>query len=483
MFHFAANLKPYTFRERPPAERFDAYLLSADYVEPLAEMAAEVRSQKRELVADNGNMDILRRFAQDFKSEATVLERARVDWEREVGRGSGRYVRPGELPLPLSRRFATLAEKIAAANEAQITDVYTAQAISRQSSIDPTFLVGMEDLTVGTLAALDMEPEYLSLPESFYEARVRNAVTFARRTEGGEFGAVSGQVLAGIHAIDFDTAVLAGRMAAEANLEGVAVGLFGALTDRNYVDFRVVDGQVIDLERAVPRPYLRVMEIAAGIMEGYHRAGRPRPVFHALGAGTPILLPLLSLLGVGDPYFGTDSTSPIVDGWSSPTISLYVDDPAPLKLKAYKIADGWIRGGRGWDCGCRDCRTFHDAHPPDLDSARRWWRAEGEPKITKRMLERDGPLSQRLPFLGYCADDELRREAGLARVGHNHWLLRKLETEIRARSLDSKGLRGWVRQIVEAYGKASSSAAWARAVTEAWAIAEARFSSPAIDSA
>lgn len=341
VFHFTANLKPYTFLERPEDERFDAYLLSADYARGLSEMAAQVRQQQRELVADNGNVDLLRDFARRFRPEAAPLDEARKVWEDEH---DGRYARPGQLPTDLSDAFRALAGKIAAASDAQVTAEHTRDALARQTSIAPTFLIGMEDLTLGTLATLNIEPEYASLPQDFFEKRIGRAVSLARRTEDGEFGPVSGQVLAGLHAVDFDSAVLAGGLAAEAGLKGVAVGLFGALTDRNYVDFRVQDGQVIELERAVPRPYLRVLEIVAGLVEGYRRAGRPRPAFHALGAGTPILLPLLALLGDGEPYFATDSTSPIVDGWSSPTISLYVDDPAPLKLKAYKIAASWIEG-------------------------------------------------------------------------------------------------------------------------------------------
>jgi len=468
MFHFTANLKPYTFLERPEAERFDAYLLSADYVSGLATMAADVREQGRQLVADNGNVDLLRGFIRNFKEEAAPLDTARKAHEKELGR----YARPGELPRELSGAFAKLAVKIAEAGQARITDAYTREAIETQTSIDPSFLIGMEDLTLGTLTALNIEPEYAVLPRSFYEERAERAVTFARRTQEGAFGPVSGQVLAGLHAIDFDSALLAGRLAADAGLEGVAVGLFGALTDHSYIDFRMENGQVIELQRNVPRPYLRVIEICAGIMEGYRQAGRPRPAFHALGVGTPILLPLLSLLSEGDPYFATDSTAPIVDGWSSPTISLYVDEPAPLKYKAYKIADHWIRGGRGWDCECRDCTLFHRAHPPDIDGARRWWKGEGEPKITKLLLERNGPLSPFLPFLAYSADDDLRREAGLARVGHNHWLLRKLEREIRDRSVKPSELHAWVEGIVSAYAEASSSKAWATAVREAFSVAQ-----------
>ena len=467
MFHFVANLKPYTLRETTDDHRFDAYLLSADYASGFADLAAVVRAEQRVLVADNGNMDSFRSLAKAFTAEAAELDTARKAWED----ARGRYARPQELPAELRSRFRSLAEKLAARSRAITTDTFTRDAVSRQTSINPSMLVGMEDFTLGTMTGLNIEPEYADLPESFFAARIRQAVTYAQRTTNGEFGEVSGQVLAGLHALDYDSGALAGQIAAEAGIDGVTVGMFAALTDRNYVDYRVEDGKIIKLATAVPRPYLRVIELTAGVLEGFRRAGRPRPAFHALGVGTPILLPLLSLLSQGERYFATDSTAPIVDGWSSPTISLYVIEPAPLKYKAYRIADVWIRGGRGWDCECPHCSRFRDAHPPELGRAQKWWREQGKPDIKKQMLERQGPLSAWLPFLGYCADDDLRTEAGLARVGHNHWALRQLELEIRRRSESWPDLLGWVEDIVGAYQKASGSAPWKAAVSEAFALA------------
>ena len=43
--------------------------------------------------------------------------------------------------------------------------------------------------------------------------------------------------------------------------------MFAALTDRNDVDYRVEDGKIIELATAVPRPYLRVIELTAGVLE------------------------------------------------------------------------------------------------------------------------------------------------------------------------------------------------------------------------
>jgi hypothetical protein len=93
-----------------------------------------------------------------------------------------------------------------------------------------------------------------------------------------------------------------------------------------------------------------VAEIVAGLHEGFVDASGRRPRFHALGLGTPILVVLLAALGDGVTYTATDSTAPIVDGWSAPTISLYVDDPAPLKYKAHRIAQHWLAEDKPWRC-------------------------------------------------------------------------------------------------------------------------------------
>lgn len=468
MFHFTANLKPYTFSECPPFARFDAYLLSADYANQVnLDMAARVREDGRLLVADNGNVDLLRAFSARFREAAKVVDGERKDWEAETGR----YARPGDLPTSLRKRFNAVAADIARASRSRVTEEYTRHAVERQLSMRPDLLVGMEDLTLGTMAALNLEPEYCAHTETFYEQLADAPIAWARRTTDGEFGPVEGTVLAGLHALDFDSAVIVGRRAAEAGLNAVALGMFGALTDRNYVDYRVEDGRILSFPRPVPRPYVRVVELVAGVVEGYRRAGRPKPSIHALGVGTPILLPLLALLGDGAEYFATDSTSPIVDGWSSPTISLYIDDPAPMKYRGSRIAEIWLKDGRAWNCPCHYCEGFRTAHPPKVNEAYRWWKREGKPRIVKRMLERDGPLSALLPFLGYAEDDELRREAGLARVGHNHVTLRRIQDQIRRRRDDNKSFGSWVEAIVQAYERASRPAAWRTAVREAYTLA------------
>ncbi|MEM7158020.1 MAG: hypothetical protein AAF799_34585 [Myxococcota bacterium] len=156
MFHFTANLKPYTFSERPTSERFDAYLLSADYASAHRELAAQVRGEGRTLVADNGNVDLMREFMTRFRQEARPLTEARRAHEETLGH----YARPGELPRALRAAFSDLAMKVAAASQVTVTEAHARHALERQAAMVPDFLIGMEDLTLATLTSLSIEPEY-----------------------------------------------------------------------------------------------------------------------------------------------------------------------------------------------------------------------------------------------------------------------------------------------------------------------------------
>ena len=466
-FTFVANLKPYTFNRGRGVRRFDAYLLSVDFSGgELAELAEDVVRDDAKLCADNGNVDAIRGLIRTFEPAARALDARRKDEEAELGG----YARPGHLSGQLSADYQTLAASIRDATAEATPEPYIRTAVAGQHAMNASYAIGMEDLTIATLTGLSIEPEYSMLPAEFYAKRNARAVDFARRTVDGEFGEPPPQVFAGVHALDYDQAVDAGRLVGEAGLSGIATGLVGALRDKNSVDFRVEDQQLVELGETTARPYLRVLEITAGLHVGFHQATGRRPQFHALGAGSPVLLPLLGLLSHDDVFTATDSTAPIVDGWSGATISLYVDDPAPLKLRPERIAQSWLEGGRGWDCDCAYCRGFEEAHPADLAGATRWWEEQGKPKITKAHLGRHGGLSLHLPYLGHHPDVEVRTAAGLARVGHNHSILQRLERLVR--EAVSSGDTAALHDLVEAYLKFPGLARWRASARHALLLAE-----------
>ncbi len=465
-FHFVANLKPYTLRRGRGNDRFDAYLLSIDYARQLGDLAREVVTDGGVLCADNGNVDIIRALLKRHGTAAAPMDQARRVEERRLGRSA----RLGDLSSGLRDELRALIEKVRQESAVSIDSSHIEQVVAAQEAMTPRYVVGMEDFTVATMVGLGIEPEHVGFEPVFYEGLAQRAVTFAADTRAGRYGACRAEVLAGVHAADYDTARVAGRIAGQAGVAGLATGLVGALQDKSYVDFRIEGGAVVELGRPVPRPYLRIAEIVAGLHEGFVETAGRRPLFHALGAGSPILIPLLAALGDGTTYSATDSTAPIMDGWSGPTISLYVDEPAPLKYKTYRLAEAWLAQGTAWECPCPYCRAFDRAVPARPDEALRWWRNAGSPRLTADSVGRSSPLSAFLPLLCNPDDAGVRLGAGMARVGHNHWVLQRLERTARRHSRSHEELLAWAGSVVDAYINSPADASWKAAVGAAWPI-------------
>lgn len=240
-----------------------------------------------------------------------MLQQARQSEERNLRRKA----RAGDLTSSLVSRFGELADQVRAAAAALIDDNGVRQTFTAQALMKPTYVVGMEDLTQPVLTALGLETAYMGRPLAWFKPLAERAVDFATRTNGGAFGSCDTTVFAGLHGVDFDTAHQAGKLAGDAGTKGIATGLVGALKDKTFTDYRIENGTVIPLGGTAARPYLRVIEIVAGLTEGYAAATGRRPKLHSLGAGSPVLLPLLALLGDKGTYSASDSTAPIQDAF------------------------------------------------------------------------------------------------------------------------------------------------------------------------
>ncbi|MBA3459368.1 MAG: hypothetical protein H0T46_05370 [Deltaproteobacteria bacterium] len=465
-FRFVANLKPYTVHRGPGVPRFGAYLLSTDYARSFQDLAREVVGHGSALCADNGNFDLIRTLIARHTPAADALDAERRVHERRVGRRARR----DDLPASLRDRYRQLASEVRTGSDSATDRSRVAEIVRAQTAMSPTYLVGMEDFTVPALTGLGVSPEVLDVGEPFYARLAKRSIEFAIKTRAGRYGPCTAAVFAGLHALDYDTARIAGLAAGKAGVTAIATGLVGALQDKTYTDSRVEAGRVIELGHSIPRPYLRVAEIAAGLHEGCVTASGHRPCFHGLGAGTPILLPLLAALGDSTTYTATDSTAPIVDGWSGPTISLYVDEPAPLKYKAHRIAEVWLADDRPWECRCPHCRAFNRACPPRVDEARRWWRAQNKPPLTSTSVRAPSPLADWLPLLGSPSDPGLRLTGAMARVNHNHWVLQRIEAAARRHSDTYEGRVAWTDEIVRAYLASAADPQWKLAVSAAWMI-------------
>jgi len=93
--------------------------------------------------------------------------------------------------------------------------------------------------------------------------------------------------------------------------------------------------------------------------------------------------------------------------------------------------------------------------------------------LTPADLRGENSLVEFLPLLGSHPDTEIRKAAGMARIGHNHWVMQRLEREIRRHSTSTDRLRAWVASVVEQYVDSSANEAWRQAVRVAWEVADA----------
>ena len=467
MFHFVANLKPYTIDPQSRRSHFASYLLSVDYASGLRALIERVHKEQRILAADNGNFDRIGTLLTKLAPSATPLAEARKHEEESIGH----YARPGELSKTLRDLYASFAKEIVNQAEAARREDKVRSVVSAQLALSPSYLIGMEDFTIPLMVGLGIERAYTSLPTSFFTRAADRAIAYAKETRRGTYGPCNAHVFAGLHAVDLDTARAIGKRAGAAKVDGIAVGLGSALDDRDFTDYRIEHGKVLPFGTSIPRPYVRVLEIAAGLHLGFAEATGCRPRFHALGAGTPILLPLLGVLGDRGTYTATDSTAPIKDAYSSTTIAVYVDQPAPLKLKAYVIMERWLNGSYSWDCSCPHCRAFLKQFPFKINKAKIWWIGEGKRALTPTDLWAPSPLAEHVPLLAMPRNAALRKQAGLARIAHNHWVLRRLEAAIQRRSRTRTELCDWIDTVVEKYVEAGSGSAWKAAVKAAWSIA------------
>ena len=470
MYDFVVNLKPYTFHLGRGNRRYDRFLISTDYDENHRALIRKVHGAQRALVADNGNFDLIGDLVEQFRPEVDALH----DRRRQEAQQIGHYLRPGDISSDLRRSFLDAAARVAQATRELNQPDRLRQINAEQEKLKPSYRIGPEDLTLAVLSGLRIEPVYLGWSGTHTTPFTQAALNGAGRVESGEFGPVTGDVFAGLHGMDFDTALAAGQLAAKAGIGALASGLGAPLSDNGYTDFVVIEGRAEILPFKVPRAYVRVAEIISGMFAGYREVRGQFPDFHALGVGTPIILALMGRLATPNARLFVDSTAPIKDATVSRTISLYVHQPAPLKLKAHRIIEYWLKDVANWDPVSSRSRRFNEIHPPRIDQARAWWESVGRRRLVASDLATGSVLSECFPLLGRPADDALREEAGVARTHHNHWTIQQIVEGVNQRIHDPAALADHVNSLVDAYGTVQhADSRWQRAVFVAWQIIDA----------
>jgi len=270
---------------------------------------------------------------------------------------------------------------------------------------------------------------------------------------------------------DYDTAFDAGRAFAGAGLTAAAMGFGAYMADDTYTTTYKIAGRRHSLSRRLPQRYLRTILVARGFWDGWaaQTGGDAPAAFHFLGLGAPIMLGLVCLVAHRTDQITFDATSPIRDAVEG---TLYTDEPAPLKTRTRRIAALMVdQPAYRWPCRCPFCTAYLSLHPFDRSAATQWRTNNPGRPITASDLAGSAPLAAALPLLAEPAGGTARKELDNARIGHNHWVLQRICTDIRNHSIPSADLTARLDEVVSNYEATTNADSFASAVRAAFTLA------------
>lgn len=433
------------------------YLVAPDYLTRAGATFVAALPATREVMVDNGRFDEVGRISGQFAGQAQAV----------LGGLTDRTGRPvTAVDAVLSRLSSSSADALAEL-ASQVADAVAGSGggMTREAQLElePTAVIGHEDILAACLLRLGFHVDLLARGRERLRARNR-AVARAAVREARSLPGSGVRIHAVASAHDYDTAFDAGREFAAAGVEHAALGFGAYMADDSYVGSYKARGRRVALERRVPARYLRTALVAKGLWDGWAQVGGAPRSFHFLGLGAPIMVGIVAVAAVETPLLTFDATSPIRDAVEG---TLYVDDPAPLKVRTRRVAQLMMDDPRyRWRCQCPFCRRFLAQAPFDLDAARAWRADHPQRAIAAGDLSGVAPLASALPLLAEPRGGPARKAVDVARMGHNHWVLRRIVSQV-ARQGSRDALLGHVDGVVAAYEASTSGAQFASAVRNA----------------
>jgi hypothetical protein len=390
-----------------------------------------------------------------FESHARNLHEQVVRREQRTGRSTRR----GELPERLRAAYERLARRVRA--EARGLTTNRAATLRTQLDTSPSRLIGVEDITMATWLALNIEPQLVALQRRAYRQMNESVARRARReidalkSKGDGYYAVAS-------AVDYNTALDAGRAFATHKITRAAMGFGAFMADDHYTDHVVMGRRLLAAPVRMANRYLRTALVARGFWDGYREAAGNAPrAFHFLGLGAPVMLPLVAMCAAGTPLVTFDATSPLRDAAEG---TLYLLSPT-LKVRTRRLALHLASGTlRAWDCTCPFCARFIRHHPFDYRRGRRWQREHPGEEPSAASLRPGGALFKAFPLLAEPASGELRRAVTSARSGHNHWVLLQITRSLDRHSASRGRLASYLNRVVTSYEQHTNAPQHAAAV-------------------
>ncbi len=419
--------------------------------------ALKAKAKGLQLAIDNGNTTVIFKLIDEFSAKAQKLAKLRKQSEKKDS-----LLSPG-----LVKKYQDLVDEIITRTSTLASLERKKSILQEQVSLTPQLFICLEDLTIPLITNLDLEPAITGEYNSKLVELQNIGINAVKTVLSGKLGSIEGRPYATLHAFDYDSAYQVGKKAGKIkSLEGIATGLASFLNDRNYINSYMLKGKRIwtNNKKSIPYRYIRTLLVTLGLIDGFSSVRKGAiPYFHGLGAGSPILLPLLSLCTYGSPQFSVDSTSPEKNASMG---KLFVNKPAPLTLSVAGIAQALIDGRRVWDCTCPACKEITKKLPFDITAARNFYKSKIAPKkIQDTDLEKEDGIGK---FLSFCSLTRFKPNAGLikqARIEHSHWALIEVIKELRSCSQSYNGLRKVVGRMCDSY-KATTTSTYSEQIDE-----------------
>ncbi len=416
---FIANLRNETIdafedQQIQPA----GYLLSSHRVTPASlESAARVIDLGLPLIADNGTKPLIDGVLSLFSERARSIRLA----VRDLRRTLGHIPRGREIPKTLRSEARALADDVVAHTTSLSESIDDDELLETQLAMRPTDLIAKEDFAVGCLIGLGLERETTGWSIARFDSRNRRSLRLWRsirddpRCSGVRVHAVVG-------AMDYNTARSAGRLAADAGVMNLALGIAGINRDARATDFILMGRASLRLQNAAPRRYVRLAQILRGIRDGYGDRAKTLQRFHCLGLGAARMFPIPPAALQDATTLTTDATSPIHDAVRDKV--LYDPERDGKRATTRGITVRIVTGG-DWPFLSPFTQQFRATHGHRPEDARAWWVEQNEPAISDALLGSANPLTSALPLFSE-AHPAVRIAAQRSRIAHNHWVLGSL---------------------------------------------------------
>lgn len=432
---FFTNLRPQTVEiYAQQGYNSSAWLLSSHRTSPQTlALAAELRDRGADLMADNGTKPLIDTVIDSFAGEARPLLKAHRALRKDQGEPS-----MSAMPDTVRRPARELADKVADAVDALLSERDWEAVVGEQLAMDPTHLIAPEDFCIGALVGLGLDRAMTGW--SLDQFRRRNRISLAGWKRLAEDSRTRGRrTFVTLAAADYQSARAAAQLAAEQGASHVAVGFAGLNNLQTATQWTSLQRRR-RLSRATGRRYLELAEILLGIRDGY--AGGPTPLlhFHALGLGSRAQYALLAALLPADTEISVDATSPLHDAVQGRVL---YDAPSQGRSRRVDNVAEQIVQGVELPLDGVFLETARRVHGHDAAAARGWWQQAGKPAIGMGALKPGEPLAE---TLGWLASGSGSTTTAVTShwIGHNHAVCDVLTSAVPA-----EGTAAWARAEIQ----------------------------------